>query len=306
LKVRTVRAFGTRLWNAAVPLLLVTVLLWAGNSIVGRLVRDDVPPLTLAFGRWLGALLLLLPFAYRHVRADAAVLRRHWKMTLLLGLLGVSCFNAFLYSALHYTTASNAMLLQSVQPALILGLSALFFGERTGPARIVAVSLSIIGAAVVVTRGEWQALADMRFNRGEILMLVAVGCWSLYTALLRLRPMVNGLSFLAVTFATGALTMLPLSALELARGGKVVVSATSVGTLLYVAIFPSLVAYLLYNRSVELIGGARAGQFINLMPIAGAGLAVVLLGEPFEAYHAVGGALILAGVILFMRGGRNS
>jgi drug/metabolite transporter (DMT)-like permease len=299
-------AFFGWLWNAAIPLLLITVVLWSGNSIVGRLVRDEVPPVTLALLRWVGALALLMPFAVRPLRADLRQLRREWKITALLATLGVSCFNALLYSALHYTTASNAMLIQSVQPGVILLLSALLFRERSGAVRIFAVLLSILGAGVVVTRGNGSTVRTLEFNRGELLMLVAVLCWSLYTVLLRLRPQVHQLSFLAATFAIGAISMIPFAIAELLSGARLVVKGSSIAAVLYVAIFPSLIAYLLYNRAVELFGAPRAGQLVNLMPVAGAILAVFLLNEPLRGYHIAGGVLILAGVFLFMRSGKSA
>lgn len=294
-------SLGARLWGMAVPLLLITVLLWSGNAIVGRVVRDAVPPFTLALGRWTGALIVLLPFAWRHLPQDAPALRAHWKGTLLLGLLGVAGFNALLYSALHYTTATNALLVQSIQPSLILAFGFFLFKDRAGAVRIAAVAASILGVIVVVAQGDIASLGAMQFNRGDLLVLVGVFLWSLYTVLLRLKAPVHALSFLAATFLVGALAMLPLAAMELARGEVVTVDAASLAALGYVAIFPSLVAYLMFNRAVELVGSARAGQFINLMPLFGAGLAALLLGEPLGAHHWAGGALILVGILLFSR-----
>ncbi len=303
---RTALTPWRRLWNAAHVLLAVVALLWAGNAIVGRAVRDDIPPFTLAFGRWAGALILLAPFAWRQCRADWPVLRRHWKVTLLLGLVGAGAFNALLYSGLQYTTATNAVLIQALIPPLLLLLAFLFFGERTNAPRIVAASLSTLGVGIIVLDGDLGALRTLDLGRGDALVLIGVFAWSAYTLLLRRRPPVHPSSFLAATFLIGGLAMLPLSVIEHLHGDTVRWSEDALMAFAYVATLPSLLAYLLYNRGVELIGPARAGQFLNLMPLFGAGLAVLLLGEPFGTHHLIGVTLILLGIIGFSRGSPGS
>lgn len=299
---RPSRPAASRLWGAAYLLLTIVALLWAGNAIVGRAARDVVPPFTLAFGRWAGALVLMAPFAWPRLRADWPVLKRHWRATLLLGLIGVGAFNALLYSGLQYTTATNGVLVQALGPPLILLLAFLLFGERTGPVRIGAALVSAAGVGIIVLHGDLAALLALDLGKGDALVLLGVVCWSLYTLLLRWRPPVHPLAFLAATFLIGALAMLPLSVAEHIGGRAVHWGGTAFGAFLYVATLPSLVAYLLYNRGVELIGAPRAGQFLNLMPLFGAGLAVLLLGEPFGRHHLIGVGLILIGIIGFSRG----
>jgi drug/metabolite transporter (DMT)-like permease len=297
--VDTSRGGWGRAWNNAYLLLAAVALFWAGNSIVGRAVRETIPPFTLALGRWTGALIILSPFAWRHVRRDRTTLLRHGKATLLLGLSGVAAFNALLYSGLHYTTATNGLLIQSAMPPIILLLGYLLYGEPAGGRQVLAVILSMIGVVIIVARGRFETLARLHIGIGDALVLAAVIAWSLYTVLLRLRPPVHPLSFLAVTFAIGILAMLPLSAIEWASGARIAWGVGSLAALLYVAVFPSLVAYLLFNRSVGLIGAAPAGQVLNLTPVFGALLAMALLGEPVELFHFAGMILILAGIALF-------
>lgn len=292
----------SQLWSAAYLLLAIVALLWAGNAIVGRAAREAVPPFTLAFVRWTGALVLMAPFAWPRLRADWLVLRRHWPATLLLGLIGVGAFNALLYSGLQYTTATNGVLIQALVPPLILLLAFLLFRERTSLIRIGAALVSAVGVGIIVLHGDLGALLALDLGKGDALVLLGVVCWSLYTLLLRWRPPVHPLSFLAATFLIGALAMLPLAVVEHLGGRAVQWGGTALGAFLYVATLPSLVAYLLYNRGVELIGAPRAGQFLNLMPLFGAGLAVLLLGEPFGLYHLIGVTLILIGIIGFSRG----
>jgi drug/metabolite transporter (DMT)-like permease len=290
-------------WNAYALLTLVA-LLWAGNSIVGRAVRDMVPPFTLALVRWGGALVLLLPFAWRSLIEDAKTLRRLWWQTLLLGLLGVGAFNALLYSGLHYTTATNALLIQAATPPLILLLSWLLFHEWSNRRQIFAAGLSLLGVVIIVARGEPAVLYGLHVGIGDWMIIAAVFAWSLYTVLLRWRPPVHPSSFVAATFMVGTIAMAPLAWIEARSGIRIVWSASSIGAFVYVMTLPSLVAYLLFNRGVALIGAGRAGQFINLMPLFGAALAVLLLGEPLATYHLVGMALILVGILAFARASR--
>lgn len=280
-------------------MLALVMLLWAGNSIVGRAVRHDVPPFTLAFVRWVGALLILMPFAWRHVAADRAALLRSWKPVLLLGMTGVACFNAFLYAGLQSTTATNALLLQAGIPALVLVFDRLFFRIQARIAQIIGVVLSMIGVGAIVFRGDPAALLRLSFGAGDLLILAAVLVWSLYTSLLRLRPAVHPLSFMAGTFLIGAVAMLPFAAYEWQAAATAIPWRADVfGAFLYVAIFPSVIAYFLFNGAVAAIGAARAGQAISLLPLFGAVLAALLLNEPLESFHAAGMALIVAGIVV--------
>ena len=281
----------------AYAMLALVMLFWAGNSIVGRAVRDDIPPFTLALVRWAGALLLVAPFALRHVVADRAKLRRAWRRVLLLGLLGIATFNALLYYGLRFTTATNSMLLQAAIPGLVLLFDYLLFRTRSGWQAIGGVLLSTAGVVLIVCRADPQALLHLDFGTGDLLILAAVVVWGIYTSLLRTRPAVHPSSFIAVTFAIGALAMLPLAIGEWRATGFPALGPGSIGAFAYVAILPSLVAYFLYNAAVTAIGAGKAGQAISLMPLFGAFLAAFLLGEALHPFHAAGMVLILAGIV---------
>ncbi len=297
-------SLAARLWASPYLLLTLVALFWAGNAIVGRAARDLVPPFTLAFARWSGALLLVAPFAWRPLIADWGVVRAHWRILLLLGLLGVAAFNALLYSGLHFTTATNAVLIQASIPPLIAVVVFALFRQATSGPQIGAMLLSTTGVVIVVCRGDPHVLLHLKIGLGDALILTASASWAFYSALLRKRPALHPLSFLAFTFAIGVAVMGPLSLMELAAGRSVVWGAPAMGALIYVAVFPSVVAYLLFTRGVDLVGAARAGQFINLMPLFGAGLAVLLLGEPLRGFHLLGGGLIVAGIAAFAVAGR--
>ena len=286
-----------RRWISFATLALV-MLLWSGNAIAGRAVREDIPPFTLALVRWTGALIVMLPFAARHLVADRATLLGAWKPVLLLGLTGVASFNALLYSGLRHTTAANAMLLQAAIPALVLVFDRLFFRLRSTCQQVVGVGLSGLGVVAIIAKGTPAALLHLHFGLGDLLVMAAVVAWALYTSLLRIRPAVQPLSFLVVTFTIAALTMAPLAVHEWTSGAVVRWNGTVVWACIYVALFPSAIAYMLYNAAVAELGAARAGQTITLMPLLGALLAAGLLDEPLFGFHFVGMALILLGIVV--------
>jgi len=292
------------LWPYAT--LCIVILFWSGNFIVGRAVNEVIPPFTLAFVRWTGALLAVLPFAWGHLVADKAILIERWRTVLALGITGVAAFNAFVYSGLRFTTASNGLLLQAAIPALVLVFNRLFFRDRASLLQIVGVALSMLGVVVIVLRGHLAELAHIQLNFGDFLILCGVVCWALYTAFLRLRPDCHPLSFLVVTFAIGAIAMLPFAAFEMRAGVEIPLRADVIGAFVYVAIFPSLIAYVLYNAAVAKLGAAPAGQMITLMPLFGALLAAALLDEMLYSYHLTGMILIFGGIMTSAMGIRRA
>jgi len=282
------------------PYLLLTlaVLFWAGNFILGRAFHNDIPPIALAFWRWFGASLLISAPAWPHLRRDWGGLRRHWKATLLLAALGIAAFNALAYSGLQYTQAINAFLMQSLMPVMIVALSFLLFRERVRPLQGLGILISLAGAVTIIARGELAVLAALQFNRGDLLVAAAIVCYAGYSALLRQRPAVHPLTFIVATFWIGTALLLPLYLWEHLTVRSLQLQPSVLLVIGYVALFPSIVSYLCYNRGVELIGANRAGLFIHLMPVFGSLMAMVFLDESFFAYHALGIALIAAGIFL--------
>lgn len=285
-------------WSAPYVLLTLAVLFWSGNFIVGRAVIDLVPPVALAFWRWTVGLLLILLIGRQHVVEDFRALKTSWRILLVLAALGIATFNTFVYLGLHTTTALNALLLQSAMPVVILALTFLLFGERPGIAPATGVVISMTGVATVASGGDWSALASLSFNGGDLWVLAAVGAYALYSVLLRKRPAVHPLSFLAAIFALGALMLLPLYVHEHIAVGQVQPSAAAFLAIAYVAVFPGVLSYLFFNRGVELAGANASGHFIHLMPIFGSVLAILLLGENIAGFHIAGGVLIAAGLAL--------
>lgn len=296
--------FFASLWSRAYVLLTFTALFWAGNAIVARAARELVPPVALAFWRWTIALAIILPFAWRHLRRDTPVIRRNWTMLLVLGALGIGAFNTLLYSGLQQTTALNAMLLQSGQPALILFLGAIFMGDSTTVRQIVGAAIALAGVLWIIARGNLGILGTLNFNEGDLIIGLAVCLWAVYAVMLRRRPAIHPLSLFAVTLVVGIVGISPFYGMELNSGRYVVLQEESLLAIGYVSVFPSILAYLFFNRGVELIGSAGTGMYMNIMPIMGAGLAIVFLGEHLRGFHAIGMALIVGGILLAGRGSK--
>jgi drug/metabolite transporter (DMT)-like permease len=271
------------------------VLCWAGNFIVGRALHDSVPPLTLALWRWVGGLLVMLPFAWKHLRRDLPELLSHWRTMALLSGSGISAYNALLYIGLQSTTAVNALLLQSAAPIIIVASSRLVFGERSSISRLIALTVSLLGVIVIASHGSVNDLLHLQPNRGDAWVLAAVMSTCIYFVHLRRRPPVHMLSFLAATFVIGSLFLLPIWLSMPVGTPEPMDLPADLAAIAYLAVFPSALAYLCFNRGVDMIGGSGAGQFIHLLPIFGSILAVIVLGERLAPYHFAAFALIAAG-----------
>lgn len=292
------------LWGSGVALMVLATLFWAGNFVVGRAVHAEVTPVALAFWRWTVAFLVVAGPAARHLRRDGPALVRAWATLPLLAWLGVAVFNTLVYVGLARTGAINGVLIQSTMPLLILVATFLLFRERVGPAHLAAVGVSLAGVAVIAARGSVEALLGLRVGAGDAWILGAACTYALYAALLRRRPAVHPLSFVAATFGLGALMLAPAYLHQQLSGPAFVARPDVLLAIAYVALFPSVASYLFFNRAVELIGANRAGQFAHLIPVFGTALAVVFLGEGIAPYHVAGAALIGLGIALATRRAR--
>lgn len=282
-------------------LMMLPGLFWAGNAIVGRAVAGQVPPIALAFWRWVLGAAVVLPFAWPHLRRDLPAMLRAWRVMLALSVFGVGVFNTCLYIAAQDTGALNIVMLQSAMPVLIVLASFLMFGEVVRAGQAAGIAVSLAGALTLVTRGDPSVLMRFELNRGDLWMLAGIVSYAVYTALLRRRPAVHGLSFVTATFILGALLLLPLHLAETLSGRPLPLGLPSLLAILYVAVFASVLAYLSYNRAVALLGANTAGLAVHLVPVFGTLLAVVLLGEVPRLYHACGIGLIGLGIWLAQR-----
>lgn len=284
-------------------LLTLTVLFWSGNMVMGRAVRAEVPPVALAFGRWLVALGFTLPFALPHLRAQAPLLRRHWKPVVLLGLLGVGGYNTFAYLALQHTTAINATLVNAFIPVATIALAWLLLGKRLLRGEAAGVLISLAGVLSIISQGDPATLLNLRLNTGDLWMLVAVLTWGLYTVGLRWRPAgLDPMLCLAAFTVVGLAVLAPAWAWEMAVDGRFArPGLPALLAVLYAGIFPGFLGYVFYNAGVAAVGPSRSALFIHLMPVFGTLLAAALLGERPAWFHYLGIALVFAGIALTTR-----
>jgi len=279
--------------------LAVPPLLWAGNFVVGRAVRDDVPPLTLAFLRHLVAFVCLLPIAWPIVRKDASRYWQHrWTVT-ATGISGLAAFSLLVYVGLHHTSASNAQLMNSTIPVLIILFGAVLFGHRLVISQVIGLLVSCVGVLIIMLHGDIRSLRTLEFSGGDLLVLAAMASFALFSLWLKLLPAdMDRLGLLAVQLFVAAVVLLPFSVWELLNGAPVSWGYPALGAILYVGIVASVLANLLYMMGVARVGAAKAGLFIHLLPVYGAFMSVVFLGEQLHGYHAAGLAAIIAGLAI--------
>lgn len=298
MSVRLPRSHGFALFDAPYLLLTLTALLWAINIVLGRFVAGHVPPVTLAFVRWVGATLILLPFAWKQLTRDLPLIRRHFWLLVVLAGSGISCYNAMSYYGLQYTQALNGLLVQSVAPLLVALWTFLLFREQLSLGQAAGILTSLVGVLFIISHGDLDTFLHLKPNVGDVWIVAALVIYAFYAAILRKRPALGPLSFLAVIMAFGAVLLAPFAVWETLAGHVLHFDRATIGTLIYVMIGPSLVAYLCFNRAVELVGANAAAPFLHLMPVFGTALAIVFLGEQMAWYHFAGYALVIAGIAL--------
>jgi len=285
-------------WNSAWTLLILANLFWAGNIVLGRGVAGLVPPVALAYWRWTGAFVVAIVFAWPYLKKDMPVLLRHWRMMLLLSATGIATYNTLSYLGLTTTTALNVLLLQSAGPLIIIVWAFALFRERPTSWQAAGVAVSLLGVATIAAHGSLETLLALRLNPGDIWILVAMVIYGVYAAMFRRRPQTHPMSFLVATMGIGSVMILPFYLWEYADGARIHGGTAVFLAMAYMAVFPSFIAYLFFNRGIELVGAGRAGQSWHLMPLFGSILAVLFLGETFHPYHAAGIAMIGAGIVL--------
>ena len=300
---RTSSAASPANWLANQPYLLLSIaaLCWAGNAIVGRLAAGHIPPVTLSFLRWGLAFLIVLPLARKHLVRDWSAIRARLGTMIIVSLTGISAFNTLQYWALEHTQALNTLLLQSAGPLFVAVWSLILLGVRLTLAQAGGIALSLTGVLVILLHGDLTALAGIEFNEGDIIFTVAMVIFGLYSVLTLKRPKIHGLSFVAFTFGCGAACLIPLWIWELFARPVMQFDTKNLLSLFYVAVFPSTLAYLCFNRGVQLIGANRAAPFFHVVPVFGSVMAIVFLGERPQLFHVIGFALVLTGVFIASR-----
>jgi len=286
----------------AYALLLTTPVLFAANMLAARWVQGAIPAVGMATWRWSLTFLLLLPLAARDLWAGRDELRRDWPTLLLLGALGMGLCGAPVYVGAQTTTATNIGLLYATSPIFILIFGRIGWGVPIGGLQVVGIALCLVGGLVVLARGDFATLLGLEFVVGDLWIGAAVLAWSLYSVLLRYRPSsLAVLPRLAAIVLGGVVANLPFYALEIATGHPTPLTLHTLSVFLFLAIVPGVGAYLAYGKLVDLVGPARTGLLLYLIPLYNVGLAWILLGERPYPFHAVGMVLTLTGVWLGTR-----
>lgn len=294
------------LYNQPYLLVFLATLFWAGNAVAGKFAVGHISPFVLTSLRWAVALMLVAPFALPHVKNDWGLIRKRLIFLFLLGAIGFAIFNNLMYLALTSTSAINSAIIQSSLPLFIFILNLIFFHIRVSKYQVIGYPFTIIGVLTITFQGSFSFVADFNLNVGDILMLIAVSSYGIYSVFLKNKPDIHWLSTLAVLSCAALVASIPFSIYEISAGIAGVPDLTGISVVIYTAVFASLGAQAFWIRSIELIGSNATSLFINIVPVFGALLAVSLLGEKFHTFHAAGILLIIGGVLIGQISNKNN
>ena len=281
-------------------LLILATLLWGGNFVIGRAVAGDIPPITLAFLRWCVAFIVFLPIAYSRVKRERHMIKANWPAVIVMAITGVACFNTLVYIGVYYTTSINASLMNSSTPIIIYILSFIFLKERLSKFQLIGTALSLAGVAFILSKGSLETLLSFSFNKGDLIVLIAVFCWGVYSLLVKqYAGRLPGYSTFLVTIALGVMMLLPFTIYELMTTSvEIVWSPSTIGAILYVGIIASIVAFLSWNNGVVALGANKASIYLNFIPLFAAIFAVLFLDEDLLLAQLIGGLAVICGVLL--------
>ena len=290
------RTRGTRLFDNAYLLLALASLCWSGNHLMGRAIAGHVPPMAITTLRWLLAAAILAPFAWPYLKRDWPRIRAHFGVLAYLSLLGGALFGALQFVGLQLTTALNVSVMNSLGPVTIGAASAVMFRDRLTGGQLAGIVVSLIGVLAIITQLDASVLTHLTFNVGDVIILINMVLWGVYSASLRWRPAIHPLSFMVMFALISGVAMLPAFAWEHSTGYVLQPTVLTFAAIAFVTVFSTIAAFMFWARGVELIGANRAGVFLHLIPVYSALLTGALLGEPLRSYHVVGFVLILLGV----------
>ncbi len=287
--------------SRAYLVLTIAALCWGGNAVAGKLAVGHISPMVLTFLRWVVAVTIIVAISLPQLAKDWPVVRKRLPYFFILGTVGYTCFNAALYSALKYTSAINAAVIQAVIPAVIFLFNFALFRTRVLAVQIIGFVLTIFGVALLASRGDLMSLIRLQFNPGDAIMLLAVLAYAIYTVILRWKPAVDWRTLMVIPATAALITSVPLMGWEVMSDQAIWPEAKGWAIVLYTAIFPSLVAQIFFIKGVEAIGPNRAGLFINLIPVFGTFLSVLIIGETLHLYQIIALLLALGGIAVAER-----
>lgn len=281
--------------------LAITALGWGGNAVAGKLAAGHISPMLLTSFRWALAVALIGMFSIKHLRRDWAVIRGNLPILFGYGAIGFTVFNILLYSALVHTSAINVVIEQAGMPLVIFGLNFLLFRTQATLAQLVGFVLTITGVIITASNGSLEALLNLQLNRGDALMLLAVLVYAGYTVCLRWKPEMHWQSLMTTLAFMALLASIPFAIWEYQSGAVILPDVQGWGVVIYAAIIPSLVCQVLFILGNEMIGANRAGLFVNLVPIFGTLLSIIILGERLGFHHMIAIILVFGGIAIAER-----
>ena len=281
-------------------LLILATLLWGGNFVIGRAVTGDIPPITLAFLRWCVAFIVFLPIVYSRVRREWPMIKANWPAVIVMAITGVACFNTLVYIGVYYTTSINASLMNSSTPIIIYILSFIFLKERLSKFQLIGTALSLSGVMFILSKGSLETLLSFSFNKGDLIVLIAVFCWGVYSLLVKqYAGRLPGYSMFLVTIALGIIMLLPFTIYELMTTSvEIIWSPSTISAIFYVGIAASIVAFLSWNNGVVALGANKASIYLNFIPLFATIFAVLFLNEDLLIAQVIGGLAVICGVII--------
>ena len=288
---------------SAYGLLILAALFWSGNFIVGKFAYlFQVPPLTLNVLRWISVWLILMPFTYEEIKNNLPSIKKNWLVISFMGVITISTFNSVVYYALNYTKVINSVLVLAAIPVATIIFSSLMKIEKTNIFQLLGLFLSIVGIGSIISYGDFQNIIELNFNKGDLLMLVCVICWALYSTLLKkYKFKFSQFTLIQLMVSAGILFLIPQFFYEQSNNLEINFNKAFFVILIYVVPFPAIAAYYCWQKGVEIIGPNRASMFIQLMPLFSAIMAIFFLNEKFELFHFVGASFIVLGIYLSNR-----
>jgi drug/metabolite transporter (DMT)-like permease len=283
-----------------ISLAILATLIWSGNFIIARGVINDIPPVTLAFYRWLSATLILLPFAWKYFIAEHIIIKNSFWFFLLAAITGVSMFNTFVYIAGHYSTAINMALLGTCSsPIMSVILARIFLKEKITPLRIAGIIVCITGILLLLSKGSFENLLRFRFTKGDWWVMAAALTFAIYNVMVKKRPReMHPVNFLFVIFLLGTVMLLPFYLYELREHGGIAVNFSNTFSILYLGLGASVICFLIWNKAIGALGAGRTALFGNLIPVFSSIEAVILLNEKITTIHIISFILVVTGLII--------
>ena len=283
-----------------IGLAILTTLIWSGNFIIARGVIRDIPPVSLAFYRWLLATLIILPFAWKYIRSEIGLVKQHAGYFILAAATGISMFNTFVYIGGHYSDAINLALIGTTSsPIISVILAAIFLKERIVYTRIIGMLICVIGILLLLSKGDLQNLVHFSFSKGDWWVLAAATAFAVYNTTVKKKPAsMSPVNFLFTVFLLGTIVLFPFYLYEWQKVGGFAVNKSNIGVLIYLAFGASVICFLIWNIAISKLGSGRTALFGNLIPVFSTIEAVLILGEKITWIQVGSFGLVILGLII--------